>query len=134
MSVRSDILGDIQTVISGIAGIGTVTAGKVEYVDLDNLTFPACFILQGPERKISGSTEHETFAWTVVIEVWCRDIDVEPFHAFVHQAMAVDISRGGFALNCFREGSDPLAVDPGRGIAGFQQEYRIEYRHPFGSP
>jgi hypothetical protein len=99
MSVRSDILGDIQTVISGIAGIGTVTAGKVEYVDLDNLTFPACFILQGPERKISGSTEHETFAWTVVIEVWCRDIDVEPFHAFVHQAMAPDAASRDSSRN-----------------------------------
>ena len=134
MSVRSDILADIQTVISGIAGIGTVAAGKVEYVDLDNLTLPTAFILQGPEKKITGSTEHETWEWTVVIEVWCKDTDVEPFHASVHQAMASDISRGGYALNCHRESSDPLAIDPGRGVAGFHQEYRIDYRHPLGSP
>ena len=134
MSVRSNILANVQSVVSGTSGIGTVTSGKVEYVDLDSLTLPAAFVLQGPERKIAGSTEHETWAWTVVVEVWCKDTDVESFHALVHQAMAADIYRGGNALNCYRESSDPLAVDPGRGIGGFQQEYRIDYRHPLGSP
>ena len=134
MSVRSNILANIQSVVSGISGIGTVTTGKVEYVDLDSLTLPAAFVLQGPERKIPGSTEHEAWAWTVVVDVWCKDTDVESFHALVHQAMAADIYRGGNALNCYRESSDPLAVDPGRGIGGFQQEYRIDYRHPLGSP
>ena len=134
MSVRSNILSNLETVIAAIPGIGTVTAGKVEYVDLDNLTLPACFILKGPERKITGSTEHEAFAGTVLVEVWCKDSDVDSLHASVHKAMAFDISRGGYALNCFRESSEPLAVDPGRGIAGFQQEYRIDYRHPTGTP
>lgn len=134
MGVRSNILTDIEVTLSAVTGVGTVTTGKVDYVDLDNLTLPAVFIIQGAEEKIPGSTEHEAFRWAVAVETWCKDVDVEPLHAAIHQAMAADPTRGGYAINSYRQGSTTFAVDPGRGLAGFTQEFNIEYRHPLGSP
>ena len=134
MSVRSDILADIEAVLGGVPAIQTVKVGSLEEVDLEEIDIPVVFVLSGPERKIPGSTEHETWEWTVVVETWCKDTDIETLYAATHAAMAADPTRGGKAYDCERTAGDILSVDPGRALAALQQTYTIKYRHPLGSP
>ena len=134
MSVRSNILADIEAVLGAIPAIQTVKVGSLEEVDLEELAIPIVFVLSGPERKIPGSTEHETWEWTVVIETWCKDTDIETLYAAIHSALAADYTRGGKAINCDRTAGDILSIDPGRALAALQQTYTIEYRHPMGTP
>ncbi len=136
MSVRADILSDIDTVLKAMTEFidASVITGKAEQVDLESVTLPVAFVLQGPERKPSQAMGLETWEWTITVEVWCKDSDVETLYAAVHQALMVDIYRGGHALNFYRDGGDVLSVDPGRSLSAFQQTYQILYRHPFGTP
>ena len=134
MSVRSDILADIEAVLGAIPAIQTVKVGSLEEVDLEEIDIPVAFVLSGPERKIPGSTEHETWEWTVIVETWCKDTAAETLYAAIHSALAADYTRGGKAINCERTAGDILSIDPGRALAALQQTYTIEYRHPTGTP
>jgi len=134
MSVRSSILADFESVLTSIPGVGEVFIGKYEQVDLDHLTLPALFVLQGSDQEGARSTGYEVFTWRVVVETWCRDTDVEAVSASIHAAVSADPTRGGAALNCHRTGSDVFSLDPGRGLIALQQSFEILYRHPVGSP
>ena len=134
MSVRSDILADMDTILKGIAGVGDVYVGKYEQVDLDALTLPALFVMQGSDQEGARSTGYEVFTWRVVVEAWCKDTDAEAVFASIHTALSADPTRGNKAMNCRRTGSDVLSLDPGRGLIALQQTYEILYRHPVGSP
>jgi len=134
MSVRSSILADIETTLKDIPGVGDVTTGKYEQVDLDQLTLPALFVLQGSDQEGARSTGYEVFTWRVVVEAWCRDTDAEAVFASIHAAVSADPTRGGKALNCHRTGSEIFSLDPGRGLIALQQSFEILYRHPVGSP
>ena len=134
MSVRSSILANIETTLKGIAGVGDVTTGKYEQVDLDQLTLPALFVLQGSDQEAARSTGYEVFTWRIVVEAWCKDTDAESVFASIHAALSADPTRGGTALNCRRTGSEILSLDPGRGLIALQQSFEILYRHPVGSP
>ena len=134
MSVRSDILSNIETVLKDITGIGDVFTGKYEQVDLEALTLPALFVLQGGDQSAANSTGYEVFTWRVVIETWCQDTAAETLFAAIHAAMAADVSRGSHSMNCKRVDSNVLSLDSGRGLIALQQTYEILYRHPVGSP
>jgi hypothetical protein len=134
MSVRSSILADMEAVLKGISGVGDVYTGKYEQVDLDQLTLPALFVLQGSDQEAARSTGYEVFTWRVVVEAWCKDTDAETVFASIHTALSADPTRGGTSMNCRRTGSDILSLDPGRGLIALQQTYEILYRHPIGSP
>ena len=136
MSVRSSILSNIGMTLRTMAEFAnsSVVTGKAEAVDLEASALPVAFILQGPENKVSGSTEMEAWEWTVVLEVWCKDTSVETLYAAIHQALAVDVTRGGYALNFYRDGGDVLSLDPARSLSALQQTYKIIYRHPLGTP
>jgi hypothetical protein len=136
VSWRSDILSNLETTLKGMTEFAdaSVITGKAEEVDLDSVTFPLAFILQGPERKAQGPVGFETWDWTVVVEVWCRDSSVETLYAAVHQAISADIYRNAKALNTSRDGGDVMSLDPGRTLSVFQHTYQILYRHPFGTP
>jgi hypothetical protein len=123
MSVRSSILADMEAVLKGISGVGDVYTGKYEQVDLDQLTLPALFVLQGSDQEAARSTGYE-----------CKDTDAETVFASIHTALSADPTRGGTSMNCRRTGSDILSLDPGRGLIALQQTYEILYRHPIGSP
>ena len=134
MSVRSGILVDVETTLKTIPGVGDVYTGKYEQVDLDALTLPALFVLQGSDQEAARSTGYEVFTWRIVVEAWCKDTDAETVFASVHTALSADPTRGNKAMNCHRTGSDILSLDPGRGLIALQQTYEILYRHPVGSP
>jgi hypothetical protein len=134
MSVRSGILANMDSVLKGISSVGDVHVGKYEQVDLDALTLPSLFVLQGSDQETARSTGYEVFIWRVVVEAWCRDTEAETVFASIHAALSADPTRGNKAMNCRRTGSDVLSLDPGRGLIALQQTYEILYRHPVGSP
>jgi hypothetical protein len=139
VSVRSNILSNIEAVLKAVTGqvADSVFVGKLEQVDLDaaDLVLPLTFAIQGPEQKASKQVMGmETWNWTITIEVWCSDTSVETLYGVIQAAMLTDITRGGYAQKTERTGGDVLPVDPGRGMAAFQQTYQIQYRHPWGTP
>jgi hypothetical protein len=135
MSVRSDILSNIETVLKGITGVGDVFVGKYTEVDLASLKFPALFVLQGGDQESVDQTfSSESFKWDIIIEAWCQDINAEVMFSEIHTAMRVDERRGGYAISCRRTGSQILSLDPARGLIAMQQTHEIHYEHPIGQP
>lgn len=135
MTTREEILANLDAVIGGIPSVGTVVVGKIDPVDrIEALTLPCAWVFPGDERMTESTASMETWEWSVEIEVWAKDSDLEPLLGAIHAALAADATRGGFALNCYRDGSRFFAVDPARSIGAMQLSYRILYRHPFGQP
>ena len=134
MSKRSDILANIGTTIAAVSGINQVETGKWSEVDLKDLTLPVAFIFLGTDEISPPPVGYEQFWIPAVVEVFCKDSDMESLIAAIHAAMLVDVTRGGHALQTVRETCDPFAVDPTRGLAGFDLTFKIQYRHPVGQP
>ncbi len=139
MSFRSDILGNIETVLKAIVGLipEQVYVGKLQDVSLNDpsVALPVVFVIQGSEQKVPEPVMgFETWNWTVSIEVWCLDTSVETLYSAIQSALTADITRGGFSRKFERTSGDVLAVDAARGISAFQQTYQIQYRHPYGTP
>lgn len=139
MSVRSDILGHIETILKGVAGLvpASVYVGKTEEVDLDaaDLSLPLTFAIQGPEQKAPEQVHgFETWNWTITAEVLCPYSSVETLYAAIHAALVADLTVGGHARKIERTGGDVMPIHPGRGISVFQLFYQVQYRHPFGTP
>jgi len=135
MSVRSSILANIETALGSITGVGDVFVGKYEQADLEQLTLPALFVLQGSDQE-SPDEEFgvEVFEWDILVETWCKDTDAETVFAAIHTVMAADHTLGGNAIQNRRTGSMVLSLDPGRGIIAMQQMFKITYSHPNGQP
>jgi hypothetical protein len=135
MSVRSSILSSIETALEGITGVGDVFVGKYEQADLEQLTLPALFVLQGSDQE-SPDEEFgkEVFEWDILVEAWCKDTDAETVFAAIHTAMAADPTFSGNANASRRTGSMVLSLDPGRGLVAMQQMFKVTYSHPNGQP
>jgi len=134
MSKRSGILADIGTTISSVTGINQVETGKWSEVDLKDLSLPAAFVILGTDEISPPPMGYEQFWIPAVVEVFCKDSDMETLIAAIHTAMLADVTRGGYALQTDRDICEPFAVDPTRGLAGFDLTFKIQYRHPVGQP
>ena len=134
MTVRASILANAKGTIEAVSGIEQVEAGKWSEVALKDLTLPAAFIILGPDEVVSGPAGFESFWLPAVVEVWCKESDMETLIGSVHASMLADETRGGNALNTVRDTCIPFAVDPARGLVGFDLTFKILYRHPYGQP
>ncbi|MCL5884905.1 MAG: hypothetical protein M1377_06125 [Deltaproteobacteria bacterium] len=134
MTVRAQILSDIKTTVSSVDAIRQIEAGKWSEVELKDLSLPAAFVIFGADEVASGPMGFESFWLSAVLEVWCKESDMEDLLGAVHAAMLTDITRGGNAVNTVRDVCTPFALDPSRGLAGFDVTFKILYRHPVGSP
>lgn len=134
MTTRQSILSNIQTTIQNIAAIKTVILNKLSISDLETFPFPICFIFSGGENKVWDVLNYESWEWPVYIEVWALDTDIETYLGSIHNEMAKDYTRGGFALDCERIGtSAPWLVDPDDSLAGMLIEFKIKYRNVYGT-
>jgi hypothetical protein len=134
MSKRASILTNCGTTVAAVTGINQVEAGKWSEVDLADLSLPVAFIIFGTDERSPPPVGYEQFWVPAVVEVFCKDTDMETLLAAIHTAMLEDPTRGGYALQTIRETCDPFAVDPTRGLAGFDLTFKIQYRHPVGQP
>jgi hypothetical protein len=129
-TTRQKILNNIKTVLKTIPQIKTVLLNKLTISDLSTHPTPICFIFSGGENKEWDVINYETWKWPVSIEVWALDSDMEIFLGLIHNVMALDETRGGYAIRCERLGSSaPFLIDPENNLAGMLLDYQIWYRH-----
>ena len=134
MTVRSQILSNLKTTVSSVDAIRQVEAGRWSEVDLKDLSLPAAFVIFGADEIATGPMGFESFWLSAVVEVWCKESDMEDLIGAVHAAVLADITRGGSAINTVRDACAPFALDPSRSLAVFDLTFKILYRHPVGLP
>lgn len=135
MSKRSDILTAVETVITGTGLFAYVYKGMASAIDLTKIPFPAIFIYGGPDtRRMDEEVTigKEVWDWTVVLEIWAKDLDFEAALATIHSAMFTNRRFGGLARTSYRLGSDPFIVDPSKYINGLSVPYMVKYEHTQG--
>lgn len=133
-TTRQLILANIKSEIEEITQINTVLLDKLSIPELETQSFPMCFIFSGAENKEYDVLTKETWKWTVFIEVWALDSDLETYLGYIHNKMAEDETRGGNSLRCERVGcSAPWLIVPDDNISGMLLEYEIWYRHTYGT-
>jgi len=129
-TTRQKILADIEQVLQGIPEIKTILMNKLTISDLDTYPIPLCFVFSGGEAKEWDVINYETWKWAIFVEVWAVDTDMETYLGLIHNALAVDETRGGNAVRCERVGSiAPFLVDSDNSLAGMLLEFQIWYRH-----
>lgn len=136
MTVRGSILSNLQSTLHGVVALKAVEVGKYEPVDLAEIAFPSAYIFQDSDYldEAVQVTGYQVFNWVVVVEVWCKAADIETLLGAIDAAVAANDTLNGNALYAYRTGSRVYQVDPVRGIAVLQADFKIQYRHPYGSP
>ena len=81
-------------------------------------------------RSVIG---YENWEWTVLIEVWGKEQDMEALLKLVHDALFANEQISGHAVTSYRTGVDMLVLDPDRHMEAMLIQYTIVYRHTRGS-
>lgn len=136
-TTRQNILANIQTVLEGITRIKSVIANKMVIPDFNINPMPIAFVFSGEEKDFTdavGVLIRESWRWEVVVTIWTQDEDIEDYIGLVHNAMALDETRGGYALQCKRVAATaPYAVDPEGSVEGIELVFEVQYRHTYGT-
>jgi len=136
-TTRQNILANIQSVLETISRIKSVVAGRMVMPDFNINPMPIAFVFSGDEKDFTdqvGVINYESWLWEVVIMVWTQDEDIEDYVGLIHNAMALDETRGGNALECKRKAAlGSYAVDPSGSIEGIELIFEIQYRHTYGT-
>jgi len=137
-TTRMNILNTIKSVLEGVSAIQEVQVNRNTLVDMDTISMPCAFVFSGAEVRITDSTYavigYETWDWTVSIEVWAQDTDMEELLGDIHTAMHNNEHLSTYAVTSFRTGVDHFVVDPTQLLAGMLLDYSIIYRHRKGVP
>lgn len=136
-TTRQKILANIKTTIEGITRIKSVITNKMVLPDFNINPMPIAFVFSGEEKDATdqvGLLNYESWFWQVAIVIWTQNEDIEDYVGLVHNAMGVDETRGGYALESKRvAASTPYAVDPEGSTEGIELIYEIQYRHVYGT-
>lgn len=136
MTTRQKILANIQTTIEGITRIKSVVVNRFSLPDFNIQPLPIAFIFSGDEKDVTkeiGVINCESWVWEVVILIWVMDEDHEDYVGLIHDAMGVDETRGGNALESKRvSGLGPYSADSEGSMVGVELIYQIQYRHQYG--
>ena len=136
MSKRTDILAHLKTTLEGVSGIEEVQINRTIPVDIETAVFPCVFLYSGIETRLMDNRAvigYENWEWTVLIEVWGKDEDMEALLKLVHDALFADEQIGGHAVTSYRTGVDMLVLDPDRHMEAMLIQYTIIYRHTRGA-
>lgn len=147
MSTRRQlILAQIETMLEGIfvndeQVFVHVEVGKAGPDDINNVPTPAIFVFQGPESRAEETIGFEVWNWTIILEVWARDNDLETLLGLIHTQMAKNNADGGLicsstmgVIDVKRQSSELMIVDPTKSLEVMTIVYSIWYRHPYGTP
>lgn len=137
MSKRADILDKIKTTVLGVAGMAEVSVNRTIPVDVETVGFPCAFVYSGPSTRLTDSRAvigYENYDWSIFIEVWGKDQDMEALLALVHAALFADEQMGGLAATSYIIGVDMLTIDVDRHMESMLIQYSVIYRHPRGTP
>ena len=131
---RQSIISNIVAVLQEITQLNSVTAEEVVITDLDTVPMPCAFVVVGSEARIeTGTIGYESWEWAINVEIWSKT-DLEVMLGLIHEKMYDDPSRGGFAQNTVRMGSDIFTIETDKQLNGIMINFKISYRHPWGNP
>jgi hypothetical protein len=139
---RQTILNNIKTIITGITSGGStlfkhVNITRIPPTELDTTPFPAAFIYSDREVKFFDGENavigSETWDWSIIIEVWAQDKDMEDILNSVHSAMFADYKFTNTAEWSERIGVELFTVDTSRSIEAMLIPFRVIYRHILGN-
>jgi len=131
---RQSIISNIVAVLQEITQLKSVTAEEVVITDLDTVPMPCAFVVVGSEARIeTGTIGYESWEWAINVEIWSKT-DLEVMLGLIHEKMYNDPSRGGFAQNTVRMGSDIFTIETDKQLNGIMINFKISYRHPWGNP
>jgi len=136
MSKRADILAHLKTTLEGVSGMEEVQVNRTIPVDVETAVFPCAFIYSGPEMRLTDGRSvigYENWEWTVLIEVWGKEQDMEALLKLVHDALFANEQISGHAVTSYRTGVDMLVLDSDRHMEAMLIQYTILYRHTRGA-
>lgn len=143
---RQQILARIKTMLESIEEnyipvFNSVSVGKISPVDIETVKFPSVFVFQGAESRLEDNSAFEQWDWTISLEVWAKDEDLEHLLGLLHTEMEKNYSDGGLicstllgVIDVKRTGSDIMVVDPEQSIVAMIVTFSVLYRHLFGQP
>lgn len=119
-----------------------VDVGKLATPDLETAPVPAVWVFQGPEEFIENATAgFDTWEWSIYIEVWARDNDLEHLLGLIHTEMGKNNADGGLicsvtmgVIDVKRKSCELTLVDPTKSLEMMSIVYSIKYRNPYGVP
>ena len=137
MTTRVNILNRIESDLKALSDLQEVLLVRKPIVfDLDNVKQPAAIIYPGPDRKIKTGGDavigKENWLWTIFIEVWAIDTDMEDLLSVIHSALFNDFRLGGFAETSEREAVTMWVIDPEESQQAMLLEFSVLYRHERG--
>ena len=137
-SVRENILAEIETILKAIPGIGNVTRGKIDALDVQ--LFPAAFIVTGGDDATELFTGILDRTLAVLIFLWVKTEAEQPesletFLAQIKAAMVADLTLND-TCHYLTEGPthEPFPLNEEMSEAGIMVEYYVRYRTPLADP
>jgi hypothetical protein len=134
---RQQILSSIANTLCQVSAIQTVSINKSDPVDLDTIPMPACFVYSGPQNRAGDDDTimgYETFEWTVIVEVFAENVDMETLLGQIHNKMFFNCHQSGTAEFSWLSGVNIFLIDPLRQLQMMSLEFYVLYRHPMGVP
>jgi hypothetical protein len=136
MTKREQILEVIKTIFEGTRLFKTVKIENFDLIDLQKTALPVAYIYKGKEVRADdsdrGTIGFETWDWTVVIEIWAKDGDLEDFLDTIHTAMFANYRFNGLARYSYRTSAEPFMVETSMMVHGMSITYQVLYEHPQG--
>lgn len=135
MTTREQILEKIQLDLKATEYFIEVYNRHPSLPDIEQATFPCVFVYSGPETRITDNRSaigSETWEWHIVLEVWGRESEMEPFLGYIHRALFNDYTLGGLIVIAERVGVDMWVLDPEHDWCSMVVPYSVLYRHTLG--
>jgi len=133
MTTRANILTTIKTILEGVSALQEVQVNKNTLIDMETVKMPCAFVYSGVERRIVEPNYsvigYETWDWSIAIEVWAQDSDMEVLLGAIHEKMHSGETMSGYAVTSFRTGADIYVIDPTQAMEAMLIDYSIIYRH-----
>jgi hypothetical protein len=143
MSTKRQItLNNIKNIITNITSGGNVLfkhvgITRIPPTELDTVAFPAAFIYSDRETKFFDGENavigSETWDWSIIIEVWAQDKDMEDILNSIHSAMYADYKFSNTVEWSERVGVELFTIDPTRSVEAMLVPYRVIYRNILGN-
>jgi hypothetical protein len=127
---------------NGEAVFQFVDVGKLSTPDLETAPTPAVWVFQGPEEYVEKATlGFDTWNWSILIEVWARDAEMEHLLGLIHAEMGKNNADGGLicsttmgVVDVKRKSCELTLVDPTKSLEMMSIVYSVTYRNPYGVP
>lgn len=137
-SAREQILDALVVVVKGVAGVGDVSRGKIDPLDIRR--YPAAFIVPATDPAQHLLNDVLDRLWDVSLFLWIKtqgdqSETQETFIAKVKKVMAADNTLGG-RVHDITEGvtHQPFPLTEDMTETGIVIEYTINYRTPRTDP